>query len=264
MSHTTPDPDTPAEQMEFNLGEPSAMNDAVDAAIRATTSPGETPPSAETISAARARAAQMLEEMSQEDAEGLRDLQNLTLSMGLPATRALFRQMVVASGIRGADKEAAKREITEFSPVTEVGCMKVDFHDRTTNRGSVAYLLLDACPKAHDLGTQLDKLRSRCAEAKWPEVLRHLSMLIQIGRSVYAQVAKRHAALLGKLVGDRRAEYSEVKVDRENTTLYLNSEWPNRVGIYVKLDEEVQAEIRADAALAVTGPGGKKKRGVKK
>src|SRR5207253_10814463 len=93
--------DTPPEQTEINLGR-AAMSDAVGAAVRVIAEGGGPPPDADTLAAAQARARQMLGELSADDAGGLRDMQNLTLSIGLPATRAIFRQMVKASAPRGA------------------------------------------------------------------------------------------------------------------------------------------------------------------
>lgn len=96
-------------QVEFNVGAAArgdAMDDAVDAALASAMAPGLSPPSSEVIAAARARATDILREMPSEDGEGLKDLQNLTLSMGLPATRATFQFMIKAANLRGE----AKRE----------------------------------------------------------------------------------------------------------------------------------------------------------
>jgi hypothetical protein len=229
-----------------------AMDDAIDAAVRATAVPGQEAPSAETIAAARARAAEMLRSMSGEDEAGLKDLQNLTLSMGLPATRATFHYMIKAADLRGAAKTDAMRAVAEFSPVTEVGCMKVDFFNRTTGAPDIAYLVLDKCPRLHDLGAQLDKLKVHVSDEKWPEVVRSLSMLIHIGRSVYGQTARKHLDLVrqihGAAAGDPCTKYLDLQVDRENTTLFLEPSWPSRVGIFVRLNADVQAELARTAA----------------
>jgi hypothetical protein len=254
MAEPTPAPGGPDEpdegedlQAEINVGGPSAMADATAAAIR--TAGGEAPPP-EVVAAAQARAAEMLKEMASEnDAAGFKDLQNLTLSMGLPATRAIFRQMVKAAGLRGEPKAAALQAITDLSPVTEVGCMRVEFHDRTTGAPGVAYLVLDQCPRGHDLGAQIDKLKGRVAPEKWPEAVKHLSMLVHLGRSVYARLAQANEGLIRQIFGIPASEsctkYLTLKVDRENTTLFVDAGWANRVGIYVRLEAEVEAELAA-------------------
>ena len=226
----------------------AAMTAAIDATLRAAPSSEGEPPSAEVVAAARERVRAMLEATSAEDAAGLRDMHNLTLTFGLPATRAIFRQMVKASGRRGAAKRAAVREINEFSPITEVGCMQVDFYNQATQRPDVAYLMLEQCQQGHDLGAQLDKIKPFVLPARWPEVLKHLSMLVYLGRSVYANVARQHLPLIRSLAGlpadDPCERYLNLQVDPVNTTLYLDASWPGRVGIFVRLAAETDGAAK--------------------
>ena len=242
-----------AKSDELGAGVP-AMDAAVGAAVLMTAGSGQEAPSAETVTAARARAAEMLRGMASGDAaeSGLKDLQNLTMSMGLPAARATFQYMIKAAGLRGAAKTDAMRAVAGLSPVTEVGCMKVDFFNRTTGAPSIAYLVLDKCPRLHDLGAQLAKLKVHTSDDKWPEVIRSISVLLHIGRSVYAQTAREHLDLIrqihGSAASDPCTEYLDLQVDRNNTTLYLKKDWPGRIGIFVRLDADVRAELARAAA----------------
>ena len=220
--------DLPIDQLEINA---TPMEAAISAAVQSSVMPGDDMPTPEAIAEARLKAEQMI---NNEDSEGLRHLHNLTLSMGLPATRDLYHQMLAASGLRGKEKKLVERRITDFSPVTEIGCMRIDFHDKLTNTANVAHVRLGECPKNYDLSTQLDKLRGRVAEEKWTEVLRCLSTMIHLGRSVYAKISQDNKDLLRILAPDRYIEFAELKVDRDNTTLYLDSDWPNRVGIFIE------------------------------
>lgn len=229
-------------QVEFNVGPAArggAMDDAVEAALASAAAPGLSPPSSEIIAEARARATDMLREMPSENGEGLKDLQNLTLSMGLPATRATFQFMIKAANLRGEAKKEALRAIAEFSPLTEVGCMKVDFYNQTSGSPDVAYLILDKCPRLHNLGAQIDKLKAHVSDEKWPEVIRSLSMLVHIGRSVYGQTARKHLDLIRQIHGsaadDPCTKYLDLQIDRENTTLFLDPSWPSRIGIFIRL-----------------------------
>ena len=192
--------------------------------------------------AVRARAAQLVAGADEDSIAGLRDLQNLTLSMGLPAARALFRHMVDAAGVQGAARPLLMAEIRAFSPVTEVGCMQVDFTG-TDGAPGVAYLLLDQCPREHDLGAQLDKLQARVPDKKWPEVLKHLAALLAIGRRVYADLARQQLPLIRRIfgapAGDPCSPMLALRVDPANTTLYLDPDWPLRVGLFVYLDSEL-------------------------
>ena len=237
----------PPEQIEINLGSFDPLSGAVDA----TTREFSAKPDAATLADARARAQNLLRGTNDEDAAGLRDLQNLTLSMGLPATRIIFRHMIAASGKRGAVKRDATREVRELSPLTEVGCMRVDFLNRMTQKPDIAYLLLDQCPKTHNLGAQLDKLKSLVADEKWPDVLKHFSMLVHIGRSVYGNVTRQRLPLIRRLFDlspdDKCEKYLDLQIDRSNTTLFIDVDWPNRVGIFVRLGAEVVSSSEADA-----------------
>jgi hypothetical protein len=227
-------------QMELNMGA-GAMSAAVEAAVRAV---GTGSIDEATRAEAATKAAALLRD---EDAEGMSHLRNLTLSMGLPAARACLRQMVAQHGLRGAAKQAALEAIKEISPVTEKGCMKVDFFNVQTKKGDAAYLRLDQCPRHHDLAAQLDKLRPYVSPDKWGEVTKALSHLLLIGRSVYGSVARAHPELLRQIAGDGAAEtYADYKIDPSNTTLYLQEDWPSRAGFYVSLEAEMTDTSRGE------------------
>jgi len=231
---------------ECHHGAEDSMNSAVKAAIHSI-SGGSSAPSTEIVAEARARATDMLNSMPDEDGAGLRDLQNLTLSMGIPATCATFQYMIKAAKLRGAAKKNALRAIADFSPITEVGCMKVDFFNRSTGEPDIAYLVLDRCPRDHDLGAQLDRLKVHTLDEKWPDVIRSLSMLIYIGRSVYSQTARKHLDLIRQInsspADDPCTKYLDLQIDRENTTLFLEPGWPDRIGIFVRLSADVRASM---------------------
>ena len=189
-----------------------------------------------------AKAKEFIEQVgaTEEDREGLRSLQNLTLSMGLPTARACFRAMLEANSASAAVRAWATREIAAFSPVTEVGCMQVDYFDKTAGRPATAHLVLDECPRDHDLGAQLARLRSRVNEEKWVEVIKHVSMLVHLGRSIYAQIAERSKPLIRRIYG-RPADHDcaaemQLGVDSRNTTLFVDPRWPTRVGIFVHIN----------------------------
>jgi len=227
-----------SENIEVNMG--GRLDAAFEAAIQS--SGLEMPPDEATRAEAMEKARKLIADATV-DAEGLQHLKNFHLSMGLPATRALFRQMVAASNIHGADKADVLKAIVDMSPVTEKGCMRIDFHNRVTNKADVAYLRLDACPKAHNLGRQLDRLKALVAEPKWPDVLKSLTYLTMLGRSIYSNIATQHIGLIRKIFrlgeDDKCEQYTSTQVDKSNTTLFLDESWPNRVGIYVSLEADI-------------------------
>jgi hypothetical protein len=173
-----------------------------------------------------------------EDAIGIRNLQDLTTSIGLPAARESFEAMLDANKVTPALRAAALREIKAFSPITEVGCMQVDFFNMIKAAPDVAYLVLDKCPANHDLGAELKKLKTVVDTDKWVEVIKHLSMMIYLGRTVYAAMAKEHKPLIRQIFGRSAdhdcADLMTLGVDSRNTTLFVNPRWPVRVGISVR------------------------------
>lgn len=221
------------EQAEFNLG---SMREAFDGAVEAATQAMPEAPSAEVVAAARERAEMLLRAASPEDAAGLEDLKKLHQSMGLPAARALFRHLITASKNKKKAR-AAEAALAAYSDVTEQGCMRVEYHDRLAQKPAVAYLLLGECPKDHDFGAQLEKLRARCADDKWPSVLQHLSALLAMGRHTYAMMAAHNAKLIRRLHPGHGDYATAPKVDPANTTLYFEADWPMRVGIFVELED---------------------------
>jgi hypothetical protein len=192
----------------------------------------------------------VLEGMSPEDKEGFKDLKNAMVAMGLPAARLSFHLMLNASGLQGADRARAEKEIAEFSPITEVVCPKVDYSDLGTGKRRVVYLTLDRVPKDHDLTAELNKLKTRCAPDKWQTVLQHLSMLVYTARSAYAQIVQQHGELLRRLAGNRWQEFSALRIDKANTTLYLDPTWSDRAGILVQFEDEFSAASAPEAGTS--------------
>ncbi len=244
-------------EMDLNSGPPHEdQMDQMDRTVReALRMAGNAAPTQEQISELRTKAEALLSTSDlKNEAEGIKDYENYVMSMGLPATRAMFRHMLSLSGLRGADKQAVVKEITEFSPVTEEGCFEVTFYDTIAKTGSTAYLRLAVCKSNHDLGAQLKKLETRCDPSKWKEVLAHLSTLVALGRQVYATIAKDHEKLLEKLVGSaRKKSCMFLSVDRTNTTLYVDPTWSKRIGIYVTMKDEIAAKIPSAMPKPATG-----------
>ena len=173
---------------------------------------------------------------------GMQDFQALMLVMGLPAARAVFRQAVRAGPRRKpAAMAALLKRVDALSKDSEVGCQRVDFYDTVAGAPAVAFLLLDECPRDHDLGAQLRLLQPRVSPARWPDILHHLSVLLFLGRSVYSGLARQHTdllrAALGRPESDSCADVLDLKVEAQNSTLFLDPAWPKRIGLFVRFEE---------------------------
>ena len=171
---------------------------------------------------------------AQSDANAQDERQDaMARAAGLPAARVIVASMVRRSGLGQAERDALETELAPILRATAAGSLRVDYVSQ--GRGESVYLVLDECPRDHDLGAQLDPLRAKLPAERWPEVLRSLGVLVALGRSVYAWFAHNHADVVERLTGRR---YDLLQVDPANTTLYADAEWPERVGIFVRRGDE--------------------------
>lgn len=218
------------------------------------------------VEAARARAREIIDETRAAESKkapgggaagplaGMHEMHALSLSIGLPVPRILFGQMVEASTATAAQKKAWHRQLKGMSKVKETGCIQADFFDTGTQEKNTAYLVLEECGEDHDLGAQLGKIYSRIPPEKQGEIRRHLSVLIHLGRSAYGQMLKKMMPVLhkvGKKIpaqgGDKPFDPCVLGVDPANTTLFIMPPGTRRVGIFVRLADEI-------AAAAATPP----------
>jgi hypothetical protein len=188
-----------------------------------------------------AKNAALFEEAKQllSDEEGIKDFRNLMLTMGLHATRSSFHNIMKEFKVSGDKMDDFNKRIADISPITEIGCMQVDFLNKSTNKQDRVYLVLDVCQKNHDLTAELDKIKPFVTEEKWVDVLKSLANLIFFGRTVYANESRKHVTLIHDIVGpetkaETLAELLNFKVDPDNTTLYLDPLWSERIGIFVR------------------------------
>jgi hypothetical protein len=174
--------------------------------------------------------------------DGVKDLKNLTLSMGLHAMRESLNIMVEEFAPENNIAEIMQG-IKDISPVTEIGCMQVDFFNNTTGAPDKVYIVLDRCPRDHDLDAQFARLKPHVSADKWTEVCKSFSMLIFIGRSVYSQESRKNIKLIQKIIGvsddsgehmENVSQYLDYKIDPANTTLCLDNTWSHRIGIYIR------------------------------
>ena len=185
-----------------------------------------------------AKAQEIINNTTKEDIEGLKNLQNYSLSIGLPAVRGLFQIMIEESVLQDGDKQKMFHQVSNFSPITEVGCTEIQFYNTETKLISTAHILLDRCPHNYDFGVNLEKLK-KCISLEGMEKINYnMSMMIQTARALYRKIAKDHINLICYINGlknnDPCLEFLDTKVDFANTTLYLQK-FPitDRIGIKI-------------------------------
>lgn len=175
--------------------------------------------------------------------EGLQDMHNLSLSIGLPVPRVLFAEALKATAANEARKKAWRKKLQKMAKVTETGCIQVELEGGKVREKTTVYLVLDRCPPDHNLTAQLDKIYALVPESRKPEILRHLSALVQLGRMAYNQMLAKVAPTL-KEISDKLTRggdaFGTLCIDPANTTFYLDSVPACRVGIFVRLGSEVE------------------------
>lgn len=178
----------------------------------------------------------------EEDMEGLQSLHNLTLSIGIPITKKILHYLIDFSQMEKTEKISAYAFVASLSPITEIGCMKIEYKsvlETQTSDLKTKYMLFDECAKDYDLGGELDKIKNEIATDKWPEVLHHASMLVFYCRIVYSKLVRENLEQIKKWFRrDAGAECEDLfilKVDPTNTTLYCEAlvDYPKRVGIRI-------------------------------
>ena len=156
-------------------------------------------------------------------------LSKQVLALGFPSVRIMLYAMA-----NHFDKAYVSPRIEEICHVQEIGCINVEYFNKTTEKDETVIIVLKECKSDHNLTEQLDKLRINIDEDKWSKVLKNISSMLFVARSLYASIYKSNLDLIGEIVGvDNISNYNTLIVDVTNTTLYL----PNiddRIGIYLE------------------------------
>jgi len=136
------------------------------------------------------KAAKIVDDARRRDpdaAAGFEDIRKHAAAIGFPAVRETFAILLERGFPPGPERDEMMQKLSGLFPITEVGSIEVEFFNKTLGRPDKAHLVLQRCPRAHDLAAQLDKLRGSFdpahAEAMWQSVQKHLSVLVFIADS---------------------------------------------------------------------------------
>lgn len=219
-------------------------DEATEDAVRAR-GDGPTQASTETARAAQARA-QALVRQGAPSLEGLRDMQLLAQAMGLPVPRILFAEMLEKSSASLGQKQKFRRELADMTPLTETGCVSVEFRGPGADLPQTAYLVLEKCPADHDLSAQLDPLYAKIPPSRQEEIRQNLSMLVYLGRSTFRQMLETKTRVLAEIARKLPPGFdpADLQVDPANTTLFLPPPCAARVGIFVRYEGDLDDSSR--------------------
>ncbi len=215
------------------------LEEAADLAVeRFRAARGDITPDEEAVARAQAR---RIAENPEEFAAGLEQARAVMTSMGLPVPRVLLAEMVEIveqrGGLEPEKLEALRSQVAALSPITEVGSIKFELKQGDVT--SVAHVALAECGADHDLGAELEKIYRRIPSSKKPEVLRHLSALVNAGRRTFGETVERHIDTVRELTAAMPPEFREgpfrLALDEANTTFSLPAPCTKRVGLHVNL-----------------------------
>jgi hypothetical protein len=163
------------------------------------------------------------------------DLQKQILAMGYPSTRIMLLALV-----KYFNKEYMINDIENLFSITEIGCLKIDYINITTNEKECMLVYIKECDKDHDLSNEIDKLKNNVDKDKWDSVLKSLSFLILLIRSIYNTVYENNIDLIRNIISDNYLSmYNKLQVDIINTTLYLPY-IDTRLGIFFEKYEKIE------------------------
>lgn len=181
--------------------------------------------------------------ITEADKEGMHELQKLMRATVAPAYRCALTQIAMAAGHKGSALVRMTTAIEKIAPVTGHGCMQIEFVDVRTGAASTAYIMLAECDSGYDFGPALRTLLAKLAPEREKEILDRCSILFNNGRHYYAATVTSHLPLVRKLarlsIDNPCKDFLTLKVDASRTTLYVNAEWPKRIGLIIKYKDEL-------------------------
>jgi hypothetical protein len=90
-----------------------------------------------------------------------------------------------------------------------------------------SFIYLKVCDKDHDLTQEFNKLQPYLSNVQWDHVLRIISLMVFMVRSIYKNLC------------DEYNINSTLLVDTNNTTLYTANTY-KRIGIFIEKEEKIE------------------------
>ena len=183
-----------------------------------------------------------MENLSPEDIEKYKQYQQTVISMGIPTCRIMLHTLLEKSECTDiAIKSQFFQKIEQLTNFEKVGGMNIEYDDSDTVKKTFFYIIMNKCDKNHDLHGQFNKVKRFFSEDTWGKLLKHISMLIYLCRSIYKinmQACVDDMFQLGYDIND----VETLKIDPTNTTLYIFEEWSERMGIYIMRECDLAEE----------------------
>lgn len=103
-----------------------------------------------------------------------------------------------------------------------IGSFKIEY--TINEEKKEAFLMFKICDSNHDVMTEFNKVKPYVTEEQWASVLKCVSSMIYILRTMYKEIIKDF---------NISEEYSEIQVDYNKSSLYINN-IEERIGVFVE------------------------------
>lgn len=169
--------------------------------------------------------------------EKMENAKMMSAAVGLPMVQDVFNSLVGIGNGSQEEKDALLADIEALIPPGERGSLKLVYGVGGGQTKEV-YLVLGECELGYDLGKTIADLCRETGEEKRPELLRHITSLINIGRSAYVTVTSQRRELLERMAahipGASAVDLRELTVDMATSLMYAHPDCPKRICVVVK------------------------------
>lgn len=160
--------------------------------------------------------------------EGVKVLRDL---YGIPISRQLLKHLVKnIDDISSSERKRLNGLIDDIYPeIIDVGCIKLNV------RNKEYYILFDDCSRDHEHAKELSKLQLTNPK-QIQQINQQINFMVNLIKIRYSEIIKEFPTLIHEL--DRASDYSidfdQLQVDVNNCFLYINYDWIDRIGLFVK------------------------------
>lgn len=196
-----------------------------------------------------------LNKQSPAAAEGMKDIQNMHLAIGLPAAKMLLWYSLEYLPAVTRDRKFAnrlRRAIDGVSPITDQSCFEVEYRDSGRGRQEKAYIVAQPCTGEYSALDQQEKIRRFVSADEWPKVLNYMSTVLSLVRSAYVDLVRSpglqkmlrlaHCLPAGADLDEHLLLYFE-----KSRAVFSTKQWEGRpwrgVGVFINLEADLKAEL---------------------
>jgi hypothetical protein len=172
--------------------------------------------------------AEVTPEEQQKMNEGLSIIADL---YGTPITRIVLKHVVKnIENLRDSDRKQAYELIDTIKPeIVDLGCIHLSRNNKDF------YILLDECDRSQDLRKELVKLYP-IPDEQIEQIRTQMKIMVNLVMIKYQSLLKEYNHITEAIdrLADYQIEFDQLQVDTVKWHLYINDDWIDRIGFFVK------------------------------